>query len=418
MPDALAKTLEVMEMDAGAIFRLDSQSGRLTLLAEKGLNPRVRELALDLPLESSIVSSVKRTREAEARLLTSYPAGPVKDILEGAGVKLVVSIPLSSKDEVLGAINVLSLTEEYPSHEEMSAATAIGQQIGVAIENARLFAQTVAYAQEMEKARQIAEEASASKSIFVANVSHELRTPLTSILGFARLVQKRLEERILPNTAVTSPRMERDARQIQDNLQIIVSESQRLMSMINDVLDLEKIEAGKMEWHFHPLDISEVIQQAATNTASLFDASDLYLVLALPDKLPTINGDRDKLLQVMINLISNAVKFTPSGNVVVRAEALGDRIVVNISDTGIGISKEDLPKVFEKFRQVGDSLTSKPKGTGLGLPIVREIVEYHGGQVSVESTIGKGSTFSFWIPIEANELKYIQESSQSSGQIL
>lgn len=416
LPDALAKTLEVMEMDAGAIFRLDPNSGGLVLIADQGLNPKVRELALHLPLESSIVSTVLRTRKAEARLLSTYPSGPVKEILEEAGARLVVSIPLSSKDEVLGAINVLSLTEDFPSPEEMSAAAAIGQQIGVAMENARLYAQTVDYAHEMEKARHIAEDASASKSIFVANVSHELRTPLTSILGFARLVQKRLDERILPNTVITSPRMERDTRQIQDNLEIIVSESQRLMAMINDVLDLEKIEAGKMDWRFQPLKISEVILQAAANTSSLFEASQLELNLDLPEEVPTINGDRGKLLQVMINLLSNAVKFTPAGKVVVHLETHTNRIVVSVSDTGIGISQDDLPQVFEKFKQVGDSLTSKPKGTGLGLPIVREIVEYHGGKVSVESTVGKGSTFSFWLPISETRIGVKKEGSQISRE--
>jgi signal transduction histidine kinase/DNA-binding response OmpR family regulator len=398
LPDALAKTLEVMEMDAGAIFRLDPLSNQLVLVVEQGLNPDVRQLALDLPIEYSIVSEVMETRKPAARLLTKYPEGPVKAILHQAGVRLVVSIPLLSQEKVFGAINVLSFTDIYPTPEELSAAAAIGQQIGVAMENARLFAQTAAYAQAMEKARMAADEANASKSSFVANVSHELRTPLTSILGFASLVQKRLKERILPHTDIHDERVVRSINQVQENLHIIISESQRLTSLINDVLDLEKIEAGKMEWQMQRLQIEQVIELSIANTASLFEGSSLKLKSVITHELPEIIGDKDKLLQVMINLLSNAVKFTSRGQVTIRAELHNQKVIVSVSDTGIGITTEDLPKIFEKFKQVGDSLTAKPKGTGLGLPIVKEIVEHHGGQVWVESTPGIGSIFYFSLP--------------------
>lgn len=403
LPDALIKTLEVMEMEAGAIFRLEPNSNKLILVAEHGLNQEIHNLAMDLPVEYSIINSVMKTRNPEARLLSEYPEGPVKNTLERGEVRLVVSIPLLSKDEVLGAINVLGLAEDYPSEEELSAAAAIGQQIGVAIENARLFAQTVDYAREMEKARQIAEDASASKSIFVANVSHELRTPLTSILGFARLVQKRLNERIFPEARVEDARVARTISQVKDNLEIIVSESQRLTSMINDVLDLEKIEAGEMEWNMAPLQIAEVIAQSTATTASLFEGTSLNLQVEIQQELPEIIGDRDKLLQVMINLLSNAVKFTPSGSVFIKAQAHENEIRVSVSDTGIGISPEEMTKIFEKFKQVGASQTSKPKGTGLGLPIAKEIVEHHGGKIWAESKHGEGSTFSFSLPIASSE---------------
>jgi signal transduction histidine kinase/DNA-binding response OmpR family regulator/HAMP domain-containing protein len=410
LPDALAKTLEVMEMDAGAIFRQDPHSDQLILVAEKGLKSTVRDLAMDLPVEYSIVKTVIESKKPEARLLSNYPSGPVKEILGEAGVKLVVSIPLLYKDEVLGAINVLSMTEEQPSQEELSATAAIGQQIGVAMENARLYAQTAAYAQAMEKASQIAEEANASKSIFVANVTHELRTPLTSIMGFARLVQKRLDERILPNTSSDDQHVGRAIHQVKENLEIIYSESQRLTSLINDVLDLEKIEAGKMDWNMRRLQIADVIHQSKTNTASLFEESTLEFIVDIRQNLPEIIGDQEKLLQVMINLLSNAVKFTHRGRVTIQAEQQGSNVIVSVSDTGIGITPEDLPKVFEKFKQAGGSLTSKPHGTGLGLTIAKEIVEHHGGKIWVESTPGVGSIFTFSLPI-VNHPK-VQESAQ------
>jgi signal transduction histidine kinase len=168
--------------------------------------------------------------------------------------------------------------------------------------------------------------------------------------------------------------------------------------LINDLLDLEKIEAGKMDWHIQPMDIPEIISQAKASTAPLFEEKPLALDIELPDRLPRVNGDRDKILQVVINLISNAVKFTSEGAVTVSATRVPKAILIRVADTGIGIAPEDHALVFEKFRQVGDPLTDKPSGTGLGLAISKEIVEHHGGQMWVESELGKGSSFSFTLP--------------------
>jgi adenylate cyclase len=252
---------------------------------------------------------------------------------------------------------------------------------------------------ELRAAREEAERASEAKSSFLANVSHELRTPLTSILGFARIIQGRLAERLLPLIKSDDKRTQRAIKQVQDNLEIILSEGRRLTALINNVLDLEKIESGKMDWASEPLSIAEVIDQAHAATASLFAEKGLGFHREVAGDLPEIHGDRDKLVQTVINLISNAVKFTAEGSITCRAAAEGGAIVVSITDTGLGIAPADQPLVFEKFKQVGDTLTDKPKGTGLGLPICKEIVEHHGGRIWVESAPGKGSTFSFSLPI-------------------
>jgi signal transduction histidine kinase len=408
LPDALRKTIEVMKMDAGLVFRLDPATNTLTLVAEKGLKKLIPNLTDNLPLEASIVKDVVDLHRPVARRVSEYPPGPVRSGLEEAGIMLVVSIPLLAQEKVLGAINVFRCTSQDPDQEELSVAAAVGQQIGVAVENARLYAQTVEYARSMEAARQVAEEASSSKSSFVANVSHELRTPLTSILGFTRIVQKRLNERIIPYTPHEDPRVARAVEQVQENLRIILSEGERLTSLINNVLDLEKMEAGKMEWHMEPLELAEVIEQATTATASLFDNRALDLVQELPPSLPIVKGDRDKLVQVLINLLSNAAKFTQQGRVTIRVSEDTDRnppeeVIVRVIDTGIGIAEEDLPRVFEKFRQVGELLTEKPRGTGLGLTISKEIVEHHGGRIWAESRLGQGSAFSFTLPVLENK---------------
>jgi signal transduction histidine kinase len=253
---------------------------------------------------------------------------------------------------------------------------------------------------EAELRAQTAEAASEAKSIFLSNVSHELRTPLTSVLGFAKIIKKRLEEKIFPMLPADDRKAQQAVAQVSENLGVVVIEAERLTALIDNVLDLAKIEAGKVEWHMENLSLPDVIDRASAATASLFDNGSLKLKKDVAPDLPEIVGDLNMLIQVVINLISNAVKFTKMGAVTCRAESKDGEIVISVSDTGVGIAAEDQPKVFEKFTQVGDTITDKPKGTGLGLTICKEIVEHHGGRIWVESEIGKGSTFSFALPVK------------------
>ncbi|MBI4782837.1 MAG: PAS domain S-box protein [Oscillatoriophycideae cyanobacterium NC_groundwater_1537_Pr4_S-0.65um_50_18] len=243
------------------------------------------------------------------------------------------------------------------------------------------------------------------KTDFISTVSHELRTPLTSVLGFASIIQEKLENDIFPVLTTDDRKLQKTIKRVNDNLNIIVSEAERLTSLINDVLDIAKMEAGKVEWQMQPLDPVELVEWAANSTAALFATNGLRLVNEAEAELPQIMGDRNRLLQVLINLISNAVKFTEAGTVTCQIKPAKNGVCISIVDTGVGIAPEDQPKVFEKFRQVGDTLTDKPKGTGLGLPICKQIVDHHGGKIWVESELGKGSTFSFIIPTCAADNK-------------
>lgn len=252
---------------------------------------------------------------------------------------------------------------------------------------------------ELLEANKRLQELDKMKSDFLSTVSHELRTPLTSILGFSKIIKNRLEEVILPQIKTDDKKVERTARQVNDNVNIIIMESERLTKLINDVLDIAKMEAGKIEWQMEPLSIAEVIERATAATTALFDQAGLRLIKDIEEGLPDIRGDRDRLIQTVINLISNAVKFTGEGSVTCRARKTGGKLTVSVIDTGMGIVREDQEKVFEKFKQVGDTLTDKPKGTGLGLSICRQIVEHHRGRIWVESEWGKGSSFSFALPI-------------------
>ena len=403
LPDALEETIKVMGMDAGAVFRLDENTQTLILAAGHGLSGELIELAQRLPLELSIVREVVSINHPISRLVSDYPSNRVRQLLEKDGWKTVVSIPLLAQDKALGAINVLSQSHAELTDEELVVPAAIGQQIGVAMDNARLYNQSLEYARQMEAARRQAETANAAKSDFLANVSHELRTPLVSILGFTRIVQKRLEERIFPFLPQENGKFDKTAHQIQENLGIIITEGQRLTTMINNLLDLEKIESGKMEWRFQAVDSSAIVRQAADATAPLFEGKPLALQIDIAERLPPVLGDPDKLIQVIINLISNAVKFTSRGMVTIQARGGEKEVVFSIIDQGIGIAPQDQAMVFEKFRQVGDSLTGKPQGTGLGLAISKEIVEHHQGKIWLVSQPGKGSKFSFSIPIFPGE---------------
>lgn len=238
------------------------------------------------------------------------------------------------------------------------------------------------------------------KTDFISMISHELRTPLTSILGFSSIIAKRFDQAVVPRLPGPGKPVKRALRQFRGNMEIIISEAERLTALINNVLDITRMESGRMDWKMGPLDIQEVIQQAAAATSSLFAQKGLPLVRDIPPGLPRVTGDRDRLVQVVINLLSNAVKFTHEGRVTCQVFREGDMLTVRVRDTGKGIPREDLEEVFQKFSQVKGTGREGYKGTGLGLPISREIVEYHGGRIWAQSTPGAGSTFSFTLPVE------------------
>ncbi len=242
---------------------------------------------------------------------------------------------------------------------------------------------------ELELANKKLKELDQLKSDFISVVSHELRTPLTSIKAFTELI-------------IMKPRMTGEKRN--RLLTIINNETDRLARLINDILDLTKIEAGKLSWHVTRVSLSEIIRNSVNSMQSLADNKSLSIIMNVPASLPTLYGDRDRLIQVITNILSNAVKFTPDGGTIsINAFTENDpryQIMVKISDTGVGIPSRDFDVIFEKFRRSGDVLTTHAEGTGLGLAITKQIVEYHGGRIWAESTPGKGSSFSFILPLD------------------
>lgn len=237
------------------------------------------------------------------------------------------------------------------------------------------------------------------KTDFISTVSHELRTPLTSVKGFTEIIRKKLEEDILKFVDVRDRKSERAVKRVRDNISIILSESERLTTLIDDLLDIAKLESGTVVWKMERIAIDDVINRAHDATSALFDKKGLIFIRDIESPLPEFVGDRDKLIQVVINLFANAVKFTPSGTVTCSAARLNGDLLVRVIDSGIGIAEGDRASIFERFKQAGDTMTDKPRGTGLGLPICRQIIEHHGGRIWVESEPGKGSVFSFTLPL-------------------
>jgi Na+/proline symporter/nitrogen-specific signal transduction histidine kinase len=259
--------------------------------------------------------------------------------------------------------------------------------------------QVIAYSHELEQKSQALMEATAElqaanerlreldrlKDDFVSTVTHELRTPLTSIRAFSEILRDN------PNL---------DAAERQKFLDIVIQESERLTRLINQVLDLAKLESGRAEWQVGAVELAPVIAESIAATGQLFRARGVALETRLAHGVPPVRADRDRVLQVLINLLSNAAKFAPegAGRVVVELAAAGERARVAVIDNGPGVRTEDRLVIFEKFRQAGDTLTGKPQGTGLGLPISRQIVEHLGGTLRVEGAPGGGAMFVFELP--------------------
>jgi signal transduction histidine kinase len=266
------------------------------------------------------------------------------------------------------------------------------ERITLAVENASLYRTLADRSQDLQRAysdlataHQELLSVDEMKTNFLANVSHELRTPLTSIRSFSELLLA----------------YEDDPSVQKEFLRIISTESERLTRLVNDVLDISRIEAGHMDWKMDSIDVAELLTDLARTFSPLVSLAQLTFDVQLDENLAWVFGDRDRLHQVVANLLNNAMKFTrPGGTIVLRGEIVDDEVRVSVSDTGIGVATADQQRIFEKFQQVGDTLTDKPRGTGLGLAICRDIVEHHQGRMWVDSVPGVGSTFAVALPSE------------------
>ena len=308
------------------------------------------------------------------------PNWPLRDAAVGAGIRSVLVVPLVRAERVFGTLVLMRREQaEFPRRTVDLMQTFANQSV-LAIQNARLF-------REIEdKSRQL-EIASQHKSQFLANMSHELRTPLNAVLGYTEMLLDGVYGDVTG-----------EAHEI---LEYIQANGQHLLALINDVLDLSKIEAGQLALALDEYAVQGVIEAVASVAQPLAQTKGLDLKVGIAGDLPLGRGDERRLTQALLNLVGNAIKFTDAGSVTIAATAVGDLLELAVTDTGPGIAPTDQERIFDAFQQVDNSSTRQKGGTGLGLAISRRIVEMHGGTISVESTLGQGSTFRIRIPLQA-----------------
>ena len=306
------------------------------------------------------------------------------------------AIPLKIGRRIIGALDLQATEVNAFTDEDVIVLQLLADQFATAIDNARSYKLAQDAFTEMRELDKL-------KSQFLANMSHELRTPLNSIIGFSRVILKGIDG---PVTDL----------QKQD-LTAIYNSGQHLLGLINDILDLSKIEAGKMELTFDEVDITKLIKSVMSTVIGLIKDKPVRLVEDLQEDLPVVKADAMRVRQILINLFSNASKFTEEGTITVKAERDGNYVRIGVTDSGPGISEEDQEKLFKAFSQVDASATRATGGTGLGLSICRELVTMHEGVIDVESEVGKGSTFFFTLPFfYPDEEEKVEEPETSEAE--
>jgi signal transduction histidine kinase len=377
--------VELSKTDAGTIYEFDEDEGVFLPRINYGTreefveaiqesSPRVGDLSIIG--QAAIKRVPNQIPDIESKSVYPFP------FVQQAGYRALLALPLLREDRLIGGLVVRrKAAGEFPAPVVELLQTFAAQSV-LAIHNARLF-------REIEEKGRELEIANKHKSEFFANMSHELRTPLNAILGYTEL--------ILDNIYGNVP------EKIQEVLKRLEKSGRHLLGLINDVLDLSKIEAGQLTLFLNDYSMQEVVQSVVKSVESLAEEKNLDLKVSVSPDLTVGKGDEQRLTQVLLNLVGNAIKFTEEGKVKVEVTSSNNKFFVAVSDTGPGLSAADQQRIFEEFQQADSSSTREKGGTGLGLSISKKIVEMHGGRIWVGSTLGKGSTFRFTLPVRVEK---------------
>jgi signal transduction histidine kinase len=380
----VSRASQLAGADACTVYEYDEASDQFHLRATHNLAPEIAEAMRAMPLRKGegVMGRAAAMRQPVQVSDISEPdayQSSLRDALIGAGYRAALSVPLLREDQIIGSLSITRKTPGEFSPEVVELLKTFATQSALAIQNARLF-------REIADKSRLLEAASRHKSEFLANMSHELRTPLNAILGFSEVLAERMFGEVNDKQA--------------EYLQDILSSGRHLLSLINDILDLSKVEAGRLELELERFHLPATLDNALTLVRERASRHGITLTQTVDKRLGHMVADERKVKQVLLNLLSNAVKFTPDGGRIdLIATAAEDVVTVAVSDTGIGIAPEDQAAVFEEFRQVGRDDTRKQEGTGLGLTLSKKFVELHGGRIWVQSQIGRGSTFTFTLPV-------------------
>jgi signal transduction histidine kinase len=381
----VSKAVQLSETDAGAIYDYDETKNEFGLRSTYGMDDELIAAFKERHVrigDAGIGQAASQRAPLQIADVQNEPPSHNLDVVLRAGYRAILIVPLLGAERIVGALVVRRKTPgEFPKQTIDLLQTFAAQSV-LAIQNARLF-------HEIEdKSRQLA-EASQHKSQFLANMSHELRTPLNAILGYTELILDDIY-------GETPAKMRGVLDRVQKN-------GKHLLGLINDVLDLSKIEAGQLSLSLSDYSLKNVVQTVFSAIEPLATEKQIALKIDLGQELPQGRGDERRLAQVLLNLVGNAIKFTDAGEVSIKGSSANGSFNVAVRDSGPGISTADQAKLFQEFQQADNSITKKKGGTGLGLAISKRIIEMHGGRIWVESSPGNGSTFAFTLPVTVEE---------------
>jgi signal transduction histidine kinase len=378
----VARAVQLSGTNGGIIYEYDEAAEQLHPRATHRTEEELVEVLRTAPLRhgegAAGQAAATRAPVQVKDIRDEYAVARIRTIFTRYGYRSLLAVPLLLEQRILGALVVWRQESGSFAPELVNLLQTFAGQSVLAIQNARLFREIE------EKGRQL-EIASKHKSQFLANMSHELRTPLNAILGYTKMIQNNIYGEV--------------PEKIRDVVGRLAQSGSHLLGLINDVLDFSKIEAGQLTLSLHDYSMKDVIQAALAAVESLAAEKKLRLNSALSPDLPLGKGDQQRLVQVLLNLVGNAIKFTEAGEVKVQAAAADGVFVVSVCDTGPGISPADQQRIFQEFQQGDSSNTRRKGGTGLGLSIAKRIIEMHGGRMWVESVPGEGSTFRFELPV-------------------
>ena len=383
----VAKATQLSSTEAGAIYVFDDAAQEFRLRATYGMDDKIIAEIRDRHMhigETAIGKAAEQRMPVQIPDVQNDPSAPVLDVIVRAGFRALLTVPLLVADRIVGALVVRRRRPgEFPKGTVDLLQTFAAQSV-LAIQNARLFSEIE------EKSRQLA-EASQHKSQFLANMSHELRTPLNAILGYTELILDSVYGEMPEKARSVLDRVQRNGR--------------HLLGLINDVLDLSKIEAGQLVLSLADYSLKDVVHGVFSAVEPLASEKKIVFKVEVATDLPPGRGDERRITQVLLNLVGNAIKFTDQGEVTIRASATDGSYNLSVHDTGPGISEADQAKLFQEFQQADNSITRKKGGTGLGLAISKRIVEMQGGRIWVVSRLGQGSTFSFSLPVMVEQAR-------------
>jgi len=373
------------------VYLLDASAEQLVLAAGAGHIGKTllaQAHSITLNAEKSIVAEAARIGRGvivndTATELNFLPNPLLPD------TRSELDVPLTVAGKLLG---VLDLQAEYIHRftaSDLRVMTILADQIAIAVQNAYLYKNQLETTHQLMLAQQKAEHANKAKSSFLSNMSHELRTPLNIVIGYTSSM---LERPAMYDYSPLPAIYAKDIRLIQEN-------GYHLIGLINDILDLSKIEAGKLELQIAPLSLNNIFKGVLATSVGLIKAKPIQIKAEIPDQLPLVLADATRVRQIILNLMSNAIKFTERGSIVLRATIDGEAVHIQVTDTGIGIPNHALAHIFDRFAQASQEIGRNYGGTGLGLDISKQLCQMHGGDLIVESIFGQGSTFSFTLPI-------------------